>query len=55
MRSRRLDDRLSLSDLLSGHIDVVGKIRDDALDGLAYFLLPNPIHDSAHHVYLRHC
>jgi len=39
----------------TSYLHVIGKIRDDALDGLAYFLLPNPIHDSAHDVYLRHC
>ena len=49
-----LDDGLNLNSLFVVHIDVIGKIPDDALDGLAYFRLPEPIHDAAHHVYLGH-
>ena len=54
MRSRRFDNGLNLNSLFVVHIDVIGKIPDDALDGLAYFRLPEPIHDAAHHVYLGH-
>jgi hypothetical protein len=42
-----------LRDLFVGHVDVVGKIGDDALDGGAYFRLPAPVHNTTHDVYLR--
>ena len=33
---------------------MVGKVRDDALDGFTYFCLPASVHNTTHNVYLRH-